>query len=167
MGGAVVLKMLAEQKIHVRHTVCDGGITPYQLPWLVTRLIAVKDFLMISMGKIGGLKLLEKAFATDEYSKEDLQYISKVLHFISYKTIWRTFESCNNYKMPAGNIAYPGKLQYWYGEKEAGERKADLKYVKEHFPHTEIIKFDNLGHGGLVTLYPEKMADRLKDILHS
>lgn len=85
----------------------------------------------------------------------------------SIKTIWRTFESCNNYKMPTGNIAYPGKLQYWYGEKEAGERKADLKYVKEHFPHTEIIKFDNLGHGGLVTLYPEKMADRLKDILHS
>ena len=167
MGGAVVLKMLAEQKIHVRHTVCDGGITPYQLPWLVTRLIAVKDFLMISMGKIGGLKLLEKAFATDEYSREDLKYISKVLHFISYKTIWRTFESCNNYKMPTGNIAYPGKLQYWYGEKEAGERKADLKYVKEHFLHTEIIKFDNMGHGGLVTLYPEKMADRLKDILHS
>lgn len=42
---------------------------------------------MISMGKIGGFKLLEKAFSTDEYSKDDLKYICKVLHFISYKTI--------------------------------------------------------------------------------
>ena len=90
MGGAVVLRMLAEQKIRIKNSICDGGITPYQLPWIVTRLIAVRDFLMISMGKIGGLKLLEKAFSTDEYSKEDLQYIAKVLHFISYKTIWRT-----------------------------------------------------------------------------
>ena len=64
MGGAVVLRMLAEQKIRIKNSICDGGITPYQLPWIVTRLIAVRDFLMISMGKIGGLKLLEKAFST-------------------------------------------------------------------------------------------------------
>ena len=100
MGGAIVLKMIAEQKIIIKNAVCDGGITPYQLPWLITRFIAIKDFLLISMGKIGGLGLLEKAFSTDEYSKEDLKYIVKVLHFISYKTIWRTFDSCNNYVMP-------------------------------------------------------------------
>lgn len=69
IGGAVVLKMLAEQKIGIRNSICDGGITPYQLPRIVTRLIAVRDFLMIFMGKIGGLKRLEKAFSTDEYRK--------------------------------------------------------------------------------------------------
>ena len=77
MGGAVVLRMLAEQKIRIKNSICDGGITPYQLPWIVTRLIAVRDFLMISMGKIGGLKLLEKAFSTDEYSKEDCSTLRK------------------------------------------------------------------------------------------
>ena len=33
MGGAVVLRMLAEQKIRIKNSICDGGITPYQLPW--------------------------------------------------------------------------------------------------------------------------------------
>lgn len=164
MGGAVVLRMLAEQKIRIKNSICDGGITPYQLPWIVTRLIAVRDFLMISMGKIGGLKLLEKAFSTDEYSKEDLQYIAKVLHFISYKTIWRTFESCNNYAMPQQIPQDHGKLQYWYGEKEAKDRARDIKYVKEHFPSVEIIKFEDMGHGSMATLYPQKMVERMKEM---
>ena len=106
MGGSIVLRMLADKKITINNAICDGGITPYQIPWLLTRFIAVKDFLLISMGKIGGLGLLEKAFATDEYSKEDLKYMDKVFRFISYKTIWRTFESCNNYRMPEDTIKY-------------------------------------------------------------
>ena len=105
-------------KWFIRNTICDGGITPYQLPWLLTRFIAIKDFLLISMGKIGGFGLLEKAFATDEYSKEDLKYMAKVLHFISYKTIWRTFESCNNYTMPKNPVKYPGKFKYKKGVDE-------------------------------------------------
>ena len=51
MGGSIVLRMLADKKITVNNTICDGGITPYQIPWLLTRFIAVKDFLLISMGK--------------------------------------------------------------------------------------------------------------------
>ena len=62
MGGAVELRILEEQKIRIRNSICDSGITPYQLPWIATRLIAVRDFLMISMGKSGELKLLEKRF---------------------------------------------------------------------------------------------------------
>lgn len=67
MGGAVVTRFLADRKARVRSAVIDGGITPYQLPWIVTRLIAIKDFLLISMGKVGGLKILQKAFSTDDY----------------------------------------------------------------------------------------------------
>ena len=112
LGGSIVLRMLTEGNITVKNAVCDGGITPYQLPWLVTRLIALRDFLMIAMGKIGGLTFLEKAFSTDEYSAEDLKYIAKILRFISCATIWRTFESCNNYTMPDPAPVYPGRLQY-------------------------------------------------------
>ena len=111
MGGSIVLRMLVDKRITINNAICDGGITPYQMPWLLTRFTAVKDFLLISMGKIGGLGLLEKAFATDEYSKEDLKYMAKIFRFISYKTIWRTFESCNNYRMPEDTIKYPGKVR--------------------------------------------------------
>ncbi len=167
MGGSVVLRVLAEQKINVIYAVCDGGITPYQLPRLITRLIAVRDFLMISMGKVGGLKLLEKAFSTDEYSKEDLQYIAKVLRFISYKTIWRTFESCNNYTMPQPVPPLRGALQYWYGDKEKKDRAWDIRYVKNNFPAAKFVRFDNMGHGSLATLYPQKLAELFKNILHT
>ena len=120
---------------------------------------------MISMGKIGGLGLLEKAFSTDEYSKEDLKYIVKVLHFISYKTIWRTFDSCNNYVMPKNMPKYEGCLQYWYGDKEAKDRAWDIKYIKNHFPDTRFINFENMGHGSMASLYPQKMVRRLEVII--
>lgn len=161
MGGSIVLKMLSTQKFLIKNAICDAGITPYSLPWILTRLIAVRDFLMICIGKIGGLKLLEKAFSTDEYSEEDLKYIVNVLHFVSYKTIWRTFESCNNYSMPRQMPAYRGKLQYWYGEKEEKDRAWDIKYVKNIFPHTEFIKLKNRGHASMASLYPQEMAERL------
>ena len=61
-----MLKMIAEQKIIIKSAVCDGGITPYQLPRLATRFIAVRDFLMVSMAKMGGLGLLEKAFVINK-----------------------------------------------------------------------------------------------------
>ena len=60
MGGSIVMRFLSEQKVMVHCAVVDGGITPYQLPWILTRLIAVKDFLLITIGKVGGIKLLQK-----------------------------------------------------------------------------------------------------------
>jgi hypothetical protein len=116
------------------------------------------------MGKTGGFSLLEKVFATDEYSKEDLEYMAKVFRFISYKTIWRTFESCNNYRMPEGTIEYLGKLEYWYGDKERKERAKDLAYVKEHFLHVKFIEMKNMGHASMATLYPENMAERIMNL---
>ena len=164
MGGGIVLRMVADNRIRFQHVVADGGITPYQLPWLVTRLLAVRDFVMISMGKFGGLKLLEKAFATDEYSEEDLKYEADVLHFISYKTIWRTFESCNNYAMPK-EIANAGEnLEYWYADKEKKERALDIKFVKANFPKTRFVELEGIGHAGLATKEPQKMADMLRKL---
>lgn len=161
MGGAIVTRFLADNRVKVRNAVIDGGITPYQLPWIVTRLIAIRDFLMIYMGKLGGVKLLEKAFSTDEYSKEDLKYIDKILKFMSAKTIWRTFESCNNYKMPQEIRTNYENIEYWYSELEKKDRKWDIDYVKQHFPQTTFKVFKNIGHGGLAALQPELMTSEL------
>ncbi len=165
MGGSIVLRMLAERKITIKNAICDGGITPYQLPWIVTRLIAARDFLMISMGKIGGLGLLEKAFSTDEYSKEDLKYVARVFKFISYKTIWRTFESCNNYAMPKNIPAYGGRLQYWYGDKETKDRAWDIKYINANFPGAELIELKDMGHASMASLHAQEMAERLETLV--
>jgi pimeloyl-ACP methyl ester carboxylesterase len=165
MGGSIALRFLADRKIPVKSAVIDGGITPYQLPWIITRLIALKDFLMICMGKFGGIRLLEKAFSTDEYSKEDLEYVAKVLKMISYRTIWNTFDSCNNYDLPDPFETDTRKIEYWYADKEAEERKWDIAYVKERIPQTVFREFEDIGHAGMALLRPEEMAERLKGMI--
>jgi pimeloyl-ACP methyl ester carboxylesterase len=165
MGGAIVTRFLADQRIRVRAAVIDGGITPYHLPWIATRCIAVRDFLMIYMGKLGGIKLLEKAFATDDYSEEDLQYVAKVLRFVSAKTVWRTFESCNNYKMPMDFQSGCKTIEYWYAQAEKKARKLDIAYIRNHFPQAVFKAFENVGHGGLAALKPELLVAELERVM--
>ena len=155
MGGSIALLVALGQLIPIRHCIMDGGITPYQLPWIVTRFIALKDYLMMMIGRVGGVRLLEKTFATDEYSKEDLQYVADVLKHSSRKTLWRTFDSCNNYKVPSPVPQIPTKIHYWYAECEEKERKSDIEYMKRCFPQTTFRKLPELGHAGLVLLKPE------------
>ena len=100
MGGSIVLRMAADGKLKARHYVMDGGITPYQMPWILTRLIALRDFGMMVLGKLGGEKVIVKAFGSTQYSEEDLKYVANMFRHCTYKTLWNTFDSCNNYQMP-------------------------------------------------------------------
>ena len=165
MGGSIVIRFLADGRIPVDTAVIDGGITPYQLPWIITRFIALKDFLMILLGKLGGIKILEKAFSTDDYSEEDLQYAAGVLKMISAKTIWRTFDSCNNYAMPKPVRIECGTVEYWVTEKEQKARKQDIAYVKKHIPQTVFRRFRDVGHAGLPVLHPEAFSERLEKLI--
>ncbi len=165
MGGSIVTRFLADKRVKVRSAVVDGGITPYPLPWIVTRFIALKDFLLICMGKAGGLKLLEKAFATDDYSDEDLQYVATVLKHTSAKTIWRTFESCNNFAMPNPVTTHCDHIEYWCTGAEQKARKADIAWFKAHLPQTIFRIIEDVGHGGLAALKPELMASELTRVM--
>ena len=158
MGGSIVTRMLADNRLNIRSAVIDAGITPYQLPWIITRFIAIRDFLLIYTGKIGGAKLLEKAFSTDELSEEDVQYAAKVLKMISAKTVWRTFESCNNFSMPEELRTDCSRIEYWVAEKEVKDRRADVAYIKKVFPQTIFRKINNVGHGGLAPFNPQKFV---------
>lgn len=161
MGGSIALMVTLGQMIKIKHCIMDGGITPYQLPWIVTRFIALKDYLMMMIGRTGGVALLEKAFATDDYSKEDLQYVADVLRHCSRKTIWRTFDSCNNYKVPESVPKLRTQIHYWYAEGEEKERKLDINYMKRKFPQTKFEVLPKLGHAGLVLLKPELFAEMI------
>ena len=165
MGGSIALRFLADNRVKAKAAAIDGGITPYQLPYLATRVIAVRDFLMIYLGKLGGIRLLEKAFSTDEYSEEDLQYVAEVMRFVSAKTIWRTFESCNNYAMPDPVATDCGHIEYWYAAAEAKARKADIAYIQSALPRTVFKSFENVGHGGLAVLKPELLASELVRVM--
>lgn len=164
MGGSIALMVTLGQKIKIKHCIMDGGITPYQLPWLVTRFIALKDYLMMMLGRAGGAALLEKAFATDEYSKEDIQYVVDVLRHCSRKTLWRTFDSCNNYKVPEPVPEVNTQIHYWCAKNELKERKQDIAYMKCKFPQTKFSELPDLGHGGLVLLKPELFSKMIYEL---
>lgn len=165
LGGAVVLRFLADDRIIAKYAVIDGGITPYRLPWLLTRLIAVRDFALIALGKLGGMKLLEIAFSTDDYSEEDLRYVKKVMDQMSAKTIWRTFESANNYNMPDTIHTTCKHIEYWFSKAQEKDRRWDISYVKEVIPGTHFRRYRTVGHGGLAALAPEKPAKALDRII--
>lgn len=167
MGGSIALRIAVNKKLQVKHFIFDGGITPYQLPYLLTRFIALRDFCMISLGKLGGTKIIAKAFSSTQYSKEDLRYIAKVLKHCSYKTLWNTFDSCNNYKMPKKKLYFEGKIHYWYGEKERKARDWDLKYMRKFIPDTAFKKWKNMEHGDLVFFHPELFAKAIRRIIVS
>jgi len=164
MGGSIALLTTLQTVVEIEHCVMDGGITPYRLPWIITRFIALKDYLMMMLGRSGGVGLLEKAFSTDEYSKEDLEYVAEVLKHCSRKTLWRTFDSCNNYKLPEPVPHVSTKIHYWYAENEQKARGTDIKYMKDFFPNTIFGRYPNLGHAGLVLLKPELFARKINQL---
>ena len=166
MGGSIVIKLLSNNKICIKNAVIDGGITPYQLPWIITRFIAIRDFLLVSLGKFGGIKIIQKAFATDDYSEEDINYVVNVMKMISYTTIWRTFESCNNYEMPKVVKTDCSSIEYWFTNAEENERAWDIDYIKKNFPQAQFRKFSKIGHGGLAALHPEMLVDGIKKLCH-
>ena len=90
--------------------------------------------------------------------------MAKVLRFISAKTIWRTFESCNNYDMPKSIETDCEVIEYWYAQAEKKARKWDIDYVKEHFPQASFKVFGAVGHGGLAALQPELLASEFERV---
>ncbi len=166
MGGSVVSCLTAENKLHIDHAVMDGGIMPYQLPYLFTRVILLRDFAVVASGKAGGEKLLLKAFTDDEYSREDISYISDVLRRASYKTLWNTFDSCNNYYLPEQKNT-SCRMHYWYAENEIMQRDWDIRFIKWYYPDIDITRVPGLGHGGLALKKPELFAQMLKDTIRN
>ena len=164
MGGSIALRIAADGRLQADHYILDGGITPYQLPWLLTRPIALRDFAMMALGKVGGEKLIVKAFSSSQFTEEDLQYVANIFRHTTYRTLWRTFDSCNNYRMPKEVMHFAGTVHYWYAEKERKARDWDLKYMKKFVPDTVFRAFAGMDHGDMALFYPEQMARELREL---
>lgn len=162
MGGSVITRLLADGKVKIRSAVVDGGITPYRLPWIITRFIALRDYLLIMCGKVGGIKILEKAFSTDEMSEEDIKYVADVLSMVSSRTVWRTFDSTNNYSMPEKVDSDCRNIEYWFTDIEEKDRDWDIRNFRRFFPQTRFLRFTDVGHGGLAPYHPERFVKALE-----
>lgn len=165
MGGSVALRLLANGRIAFDKAVIDAGITPYQLPWLITRFIALRDFWMAELGK-HSRKLLELAYPPEKYGAEGLDYMQQVMKHMSARTIWRVFDSCNNYSMPKPVPAVTAEMQYWYGSLEKKARAWDIGYVKKNFPETVFVELPGLDHAEYALLHPAELTERMLAFLN-
>lgn len=138
----------------------DAGITPYQLPWLATRAIALRDFLTVEMGK-HSRRLLELAYPPEKYGREGLECLAQVLKHMRARTIWRAFESCNNYQMPDALPEPDAEIQYWYGSRERKARAWDIDYVRKRFPKAEFVELPGMEHAEYALLHPAAFAAQL------
>ena len=165
MGGALVMRMLADGKITADNAVIDGGITPYQLPRPVTYMIGMKDFMMTMAGRYMSVKALSSVFDPDKYSEEDIVYIKKVLGGMSARTVWRGFYSTNNYSMPSQPVRTDAHVEYWYGEDERKARDWDIEYVRRMFPGTVFKENKGQDHAEFFTLHPAEFCKSLKTVI--
>lgn len=67
LGGACLTRFLVLGEIPVGRAIIDGGITPYQLPYLVRKLILARDVLSFKLAA-NDRKVLEAAFPPEQFT---------------------------------------------------------------------------------------------------
>ena len=162
-GGGMVIRFLTTQDIPVGKAIIDAGTAPYRFPKWICKLICVRDYFMIKIGR-SSIFAMEQAFPPERFSydpansKEEYREIQKFLKTFSNKTMWNIFWSANNYAVPHPAPEISSIIQFWVGTDEWKGRFRDLKWTKDYLPQVEVIKIPHMMHGEYVTMYPEKFA---------
>lgn len=164
MGGGIAIRMLADDRVRFRCAIIDAGITPYELPWLQTRLILAGDVLSTLLGK-ASKKLLELAFPPEDYTQQAVDRMYEVMRHMTLKTIWRAYDSTDNYSMPERFPELETSIQYWYGSKEKRARKLDIQYVQKHIPDICLREIPDMAHGQYIMAHPEQFVLDMKNAL--
>ena len=162
MGGGIVLRMLADSRLTIRHAVIDGGIAPYEFPKTVCALILAKDVVLTGLAK-HSRRLLSCAFSDRDYGKETVDGMYQVLRHMSARTIFRVYASTDNYSMSDVFPETDTEIEYWYGSEEEKERKTDIQYFRKHIPHVRIRILHGMKHGQYAAVDTESFVKDLRE----
>ncbi len=163
MGGACLTRLLALEELPVTRAIVDAGITPYQLPLPVRRLLLVRDILGFKL-VAKHRSILEAAFPPERFTPagqdpvKEYNAIAAYLKTYSNRTIRNIFWSANNYALPQPPAQIDTKITYWYGDDEKKERKNDIHFFKHYFPQARIHGIPKMAHAELVMIYPESFC---------
>lgn len=168
-GGGMVLSLLAGGRIRFKKAIIDGGITPYELPRWITRLILIKDYLMVMLIR-SNLTLFKffidpKRWTPKEGGEEKYKSMYLFLKGLSKKSVWNIFDSANNYHLPEPFPKLSTEIQFWYGSNEKKERKRDIKWVLNKIKGVRLKEIPRMEHGELVVMNPQLFYDNAIDFL--
>ena len=162
-GGGMVIHMLVSGKMTADKAIVDAGTAPYVYPRWICKLICVRDYLMLKIGR-SSVRLMELSFPPERFARdpenarEEYKEIRRYLKTYSNKTIWNIFWSANNYSVPKKAPALPTKIQFWVGTDEWGSRFRDLKWATKYLPQIEVVKIPSMMHGEYVLMHPQEFA---------
>ena len=163
LGGACLTRLLALGEISVGRAIIDGGITPYQLPYLVRKLLLARDVLSFKI-VANSRRVLEAAFPPERFTLpgrdagKEYDAMERYLKTFSHRTIRNVFWSGNNYTLPKTPAAHGTKMTYWYGDDEKKERRDNIRFIKRYFPEIRIHGIPKMAHAELVLIHPEEFC---------
>ena len=170
LGGACLTRLLALGKFSIGRAIIDGGITPYQLPYLVRKLILARDVLSFKL-VANSRRVLEAAFPPERFTLpghdavKEYDDIGRYLKTYSDRTIRNVFWSGNNYALPAKPAGSTAKLTYWYGDDEKKDRRSNIRFIKRYFPQIRIHGIPKMAHAELVIVHPEEFCQYAEKFL--
>lgn len=163
LGGACLTRLLALGELPVKRAIIDGGITPYQLPYLIRKLLLARDTLSFKLAA-NNRKILEAAFLPERFTlpgrdhKKEYDAIEAYLKTYSDQTIRNIFWSGNNYVLPKTPAKIGTKITYWYGDEEKKDRRSNIRFIKHYFPQARIHGIPKMAHAELVMISPEEFC---------
>ena len=163
MGGGCLTRLLALGTIPVDRAIIDGGITPYQLPLAVRKLLLVRDVVSFKLAA-NHRDVLEAAFPPERFTQpghdaeKEYDATEAYLRTFSDRTIRNVFWSANNYALPKLSGALPTKITYWYGDDEKKDRRRDIRFIKHYLPQARIHGIPKMAHAELVMVHPEEFC---------
>ncbi|MDO5718990.1 MAG: alpha/beta hydrolase [Tissierellia bacterium] len=163
MGGAIANLIYAYDRLKINTLIIDGGVSPYRLPYILTRLILMRDILGMKILR-SSKKIMKMAFPPDRWlypwEDEEEAYDESIrfMNRLSHDTIKNCFDSCNNYTMPDELPKNDTKIYLLYGELERKDMALDIKYFRKIYPKAIYEEFADTDHGELSTIkYKEFM----------
>ena len=162
-GGGMVIHMLVSGKMTAVKAIVDAGTAPYVYPRWICKLICVRDYLMLKIGR-SSVRLMELSFPPERFARdpenarEEYKEIRRYLKTYSNKTVWNIFWSANNYSVPKTAPTISTRIQFWVGTDEWGSRFRDLKWATKYLPQIEVVKIPGMMHGEYVLMHPQEFS---------
>ena len=163
LGGACLTRLLALGEIPVSRAIIDGGVTPYQFPYPVRKLVLARDILFFKIAA-NSRRVLEAAFSPERFTLpghdpvKEYDAMESYLKTYSDRTIRNVFWSGNNYALPQMPAAGGTKITYWYGDDEKKDRRSNIRFIKRYFPQIRIHGIPKMAHAELVIVHPEEFC---------
>ena len=170
LGGACLTRLLALGEIPVGRAIIDGGITPYQFPYPVRKLVLARDILFFKIAA-NSRKVLEAAFPPERFTLpghdpvKEYDAMESYLKTYSDRTIRNVFWSGNNYALPEKPAVRGTPLAYWYGEDEKRDRRGNIRFIERYFPQIQLREFQKMAHAELVIIHPEDFCRYAEEFL--